>query len=453
MIDFLCEFEPLAYFPGLVDICKGEGKILFLVVRDGKASLEEKITLEQGTFSPPEPKGIQRQIRLALPNGLEVLDWMEKEDQGLYGDLLVYLRRFCYLDELQLSLTAHYAFMTYLHDHPDISYCPYLLFYAVPERGKSRAGKGLSYVSFRGFHSVDMREAVIFRFAERLHGTLFLDLMDLWKKAQKNGCEDILLSRFEKGVQCSRVMYPEKGAFRDTEHYDIYGPTIIATNEPLHNILGTRCLPITMPNHPGNYENPKPEYALALKARLTAWRAKHLCCDLPEIAVIEGIDGRLWDISKPLFQIARLINPENEVLVERAMLEIAGDKISQKRGTMEGKIVEIIHELSEAKGLSRLPEWSFKASEITKKFNEGRPSDRQVSVSWIGIRLTGLSLRKRQINGRSEYMIRQAEYKVLLAQYGLAQNKTYSSRVQEPKVEGLPTPYREMRYHFMELRG
>ncbi len=181
-----------------------------------------------------------------------------------------------------------------------------------------------------------MREPIIFRFAQNLHGTLFLDLLDVWKKAQKNGCEDILLTRFEKGVQCGRVLYPEKGAFRDTEYYDIYGPTIIATNEPLHNILGTRCPPITMPNHPGNYENPKPEYALELKARLTAWRAKYLYRDLPEIAPIERIDGRLWDISKPLFQIARLINPDNEILLEISVLAIAGDKSAEREGRPRG---------------------------------------------------------------------------------------------------------------------
>ncbi len=263
--------------------------LLFLIVKNGNATLEDKITLEQGVFVPPEPKHIPRQVGLALPKGAEVLDWIEKEDQGLYDDLVVYLKRFCYLDDMQLSLAAHYAFITYLHDHPAISYCPYLLFYAVPERGKSRAGKALSYTCFRGLHSVDMREPIIFRFAQNLHGTLFLDLLDVWKKAQKNGCEDILLTRFEKGVQCGRVLYPEKGAFRDTEYYDIYGPTIIATNEPLHNILGTRCPPITMPNHPGNYENPKPEYALELKARLTAWRAKYLYRDLPEITPLNGL--------------------------------------------------------------------------------------------------------------------------------------------------------------------
>ncbi len=307
-------------------------------------------------------------------------------------------------------------------------------FYAAPERGKSRAGQALTYICFRGFHSVDMREPIIFRFAQNLHGTLFLDSMDVWKRAEKSNCQDLLLLRFQKGVQVGRVLHPDKGAFKDTEYYDIYGPTIFATNQPLHNILGTPCLPITMPNHPGNYENPQPEYALALKARLTAWRAKYLFCALPEIDPIEGISGRLWDITKPLFQIGRLMNPANEILLETAILAIAGDKCAEKSGTVEGKIVAIIHNLSEENGDSRLPEWTIRTIDVTRKFNEERPTDRHVSASWIGIKLTGLSLRKRHINGRSEYIITQADYKALHAQYGLFQKQSRSATVMTRKV-------------------
>jgi hypothetical protein len=70
------------------------------------------------------------------------------------------------------------------------------------------------------------------------------------------------------------VLYPEKGAFKDMVYYSIYGPTIIATNEAVHKILDTRCIPIIMPNKPGDYENPIPEKAQELKERLTAWRAR-----------------------------------------------------------------------------------------------------------------------------------------------------------------------------------
>jgi hypothetical protein len=104
-----------------------------------------------------------------------------------------------------------------------------------------------------------MREANLFRYSQNFHATLFIDLMDLWKKAERNQSEDILLLRFERGAVVGRVLYPEKGAFKDMVYFDVYGPTVMATNEPVHHILDTRCLPVSMPNKPENYENPTPE--------------------------------------------------------------------------------------------------------------------------------------------------------------------------------------------------
>lgn len=433
MMEFMPEYEVSGYFPGLVEICKAEeDKLLFLIQKDGNVSLEKEAIVEGGTVVPPEITQLPRPIGLSLPDASLVMEWIAKEDHSLYHDVLTYLRRFAYLDELQLNLVAHFVFLTYLHDHPAINYCPYLLFYAVPERGKSRVGKSLTYISFRGFHSIDLNAPFLFRFAENIHGTLFLDQMDLWKKAEKHNCEDLLLLRAEKGAQCSRVMYPDRGRFRDTVYYDIYGPTIIATNEPPHKILETRCLQIVMPNHPGDYENPEPEYAKELRARLTALRAKGLLARLPEIIPISGISGRLWDITKPLLQIARLINPENEIILEEAILAIAGERSAEKRNTTEGRLVEIIYDFHQENGLSDLPEWSIPTSYITDRFNEGRPSDRKVAASWIGRKLKSLSLKRKRVNGCSKYLITQSEFKTLLSQYGLSEKqKPVSIRVND----------------------
>lgn len=439
MIELLPEYEMSGYFPGLVEICRGEdGKMVFLIARDGKVFVDEKTEIAQRTVVPPESKDLPKSVREAVPDVSLVLEYVQREDRSLYEDVLSYLMRFSYLDEHQLALAAHYVFLTYLHDHADVSYCPCILFYAVPGRGKSRMGKSLTYVSFRGYHSIDMREAFIIRFAQNLHGTLFLDLTDLSKKAGKNNCEDMLLSRYEKGLECARVLYPDRGRFKDTEYFDVYGPTIIATNGPIDKVLETRCLPITMPNHPGNYENPSPDCALEERARLTAWRAKQLFAPLPDIKPICGIEGRLWDISKPLLQISRLIHPENGIHLEEAILRIATDKNEESRGSIEGRIVEIIHDISEENGLYGLPEWPIKASEITKRFNEARPADNQVSAAWMGLKLKSLSLRKRQVNGRMEYLITQSDYRMLHSQYGVALQDKYLP-ITLSRVEGCGT--------------
>ena len=404
-----------AYFPGLVDICLGEdGQFQFLMVKDWDLILEEKVETSAGVVVPPKAE----HLPFSVPRASEVMKYVGIDDKTLYADVLAYLKRFSALDEHQWSVVAHYVFLTYIHDHINIDYCPYILFYAVPERGKSRTGKSVSFLAFRGVHLIEMREPNIFRYSDLLHGTLFFDLMDVWKKAEKSGCEDILLLRAEKGAKCARVLHPEKGAFRDTVYYDIYGPTIIASNEQLHKILDTRCLPIVMPNRPGIYENPRPELALELKERLTAFRAKSLNVTFPEIKPIEEISGRLWDITKPLFQVGSLVNPQGSDLLLEAILSISGERSQSQKETTEGRIIGIIKDLSAEQGLESLPEWTIKTSDILMKFNQDRPTDKHVSSQWMGKKLKSLSLRHRTVNGRSEIILKSGDYYTLLFQYG-----------------------------------
>jgi hypothetical protein len=347
------------------------------------------------------------------------LRYFAQKDKALYDDIISYLKRFSALDDEQWTIVAHYVFLTYLHDHTDIDYCPNILFNAVPERGKSRTGKSIAYVAFRGIHLFDLREPTIFRYSQNFHGTLFFDLMDISKKAERSDCKDILLLRYEKGAKCSRVLYPDQGAFNDTVYYDIYGPTIIASNEQLDKILETRCLPINMPNIPGNYENPRKELGLELKERLTAWRAKHLSTKFVDMEPIEGISGRLWDLAKPLFFINSLL-PVNHQILQDSIIAIAGEKHDSRKDTIEGRLVAIIKEITNEGGLDRFMEWSIKVNDIRTKLNQDRPEDRQVSPQWIGKRLKSMSFRNRNVHGYSEITITSAEYAMILKQYGYA---------------------------------
>jgi hypothetical protein len=405
-----------AYFTGLVDICiNDDGQLVYAIRKDQGLIFEREHETETEIFSIPEKKHFQ----FTLPRAAEVLRYFNQEDCSLYEDLLSYLKRFSALDDEQWAIVAHYVFLTYLHDHTGIDYCPYILFNAVPERGKSRTGKSVTYIAFRGIPLIELREATIFRYSENLHGTLFFDLMDISKKAERGNCEDIFLSRFEKGAKCCRIQYPDQGKFNDTVYYDIYGPTIIASNEPLHKILETRCLPIIMPNLPGNYENPRPEMGLELKERLTAWRAKYLFTKFAHMEPVEGISGRLWDIAKPLFFVNSLL-PVDFHILEESILAIAGEKDESRKDTVEGRLVAIIKELTDKNGFDRSIEWSIKTNDIRTRYNQGKPEDRLASSQWIGKRLKRMSFHNRIVHGYSEIKINSDEYKTILQQYGYA---------------------------------
>ena len=120
----------------------------------------------------------------------------------------------------------------------------------------------------RGLRTETLREANIFRWSEDLGATLFFDVLNLWKKAEREKSEDILLNRFEKGARAARDCTRRKDAFEDTRYFDIFGATIIATNESVHKILDTRCLTISMPPAKKRYDTePTPELGFPLRER------------------------------------------------------------------------------------------------------------------------------------------------------------------------------------------
>lgn len=421
-----------AYFPGLVDVCINDDDRLVYAIRKGEDLIfaSEYIT-EIESLSIPERELFQ----FTIPRAAEVSRYFVQEDNSLYDDLLAYLKRFSALDEEQWAIVAHYVFLTYLHDHPGIDYCPYILFNAVPERGKSRTGKSIIYVAFRGIHLVELREATIFRYSQYFHGTLFFDLMDISKKAERGNCEDILLLRYEKGAQCIRILHADQGPFKDMVSFKIYSPTIIASNEPLHRILETRCLPINMPNIPGNYENPRPEFALELKERFTAWRAKHLVTEFPNINPIKGIDGRLWDITKPLFLMNRLL-PVSHQILQDSIIAIASEKNASMKESVEGRLVAIIKEITDREGFTDSVEWRIKVNDIRSGYNQGRPEDHLVSSQWVGKRLKSMSFRHRIVHGYSEIVINVNEYSTILKQYGYAGRE--SAKYENSLPDSLP---------------
>lgn len=414
--------EPVlcAYFEDLVDIVTdNNGRVAYLVNNENSLEVVTVREIDKVLYSPPS----QQYLPFALASANNVLKWCKSDnDQRLFEDVLTYLKRFSYLPQRQWLIIGYNVFLSYLQDHPDIHYLPMLLFYAVPERGKSRTGKAVIYISFRGIHIVDLREANLFRFSQNLKATLFFDIMDLWKKAEKNGAEDILLLRYERGARATRVIYPEKGAFKDTVYYDIFGASIIATNEPVHKILGSRCIDIAMPNKPGDYENPTPEKAQELKERLTAWRARVMNKPLPEVDIIQDLNGRLWDISKPLLQVCNLVYPDGFNELKSALIEVAGQRVEDKKESIEGQIISMLYELS-PKGLA---EWKIKTADLLSKLNESRPDNHKLTSQYIGRKLKAMGLQTKITMGFSQIFLNFQDFNILLEQYGI---ENTSSRV------------------------
>lgn len=411
--------EPVytALFEGLVDLVEHNGSPAFLVKDGGKLSILPQVE-QHGVLYLPPPK---EQIPWLLPRGEEVLKFYElqalrsqsERDGALYDDLLSYHKAISELPgEEYYDLLVAWDFHTYLLEA--VQYSPIICLFAVPERGKSRTGKGMIHVAYRGIHVESLRDAYLVRVAHDLRASLFFDVKDIWQKAEKNGSEDILLHRFEKGAKVPRVLFPDRGAHRDIVYYSIFGPTVIGTNEGVHRILETRAVPLNMPETSRRFENDvTPELSLLFKERLIAFRAAHLgetFADLPKPAA-----GRLGDILKPLQQMIRLVKPEREPSFLRLVRELEAEKLIEKADSLEAQILMTLIGLKGQVERGILP-----VKVITDAFNKGKSEKSQMTYQRVGRRLSAMGFKKaRASDGASAIIWDEESIERMKETYGL----------------------------------
>jgi hypothetical protein len=342
-----------------------DGQICFLMLDNGELFPDTKIRKEDGSgdlFPPPS-----QAIKWSLPRLDEVLKHYKTDsDRQLYNDILSYLKSISELPgEDYYHLLACWVFHTYCFDKA--AYSHYLWLYAIPERGKSRTGHGVIYIAYRGLTVESLRDPYLIRVAQNLMSALFIDAMDISKKAEKTGTEDILLQRFERGAVVPRVLYPDRGPHKDTVYFNIYGPTVIATNEKVSEILGTRAIQIIMPESSRQFENDvRPEDALPLRERLVAWRGRHMDNDMPEAK--KPCRGRLGDILRPLRQVVLMVAPDQEERFFRLCSEIQNQRYDTLADTLEASIMQAISDLED-----QIENCKLLSKTITEKLNEDIP--------------------------------------------------------------------------------
>lgn len=407
--------RPCAVFAGLVDIVRDdENRPLFLFLKDGELHHAPTVERDGETLTPPERKHYQWH----LPRLGRVLAHVHDDDGRLYGDVRVFLEGVSDLPTPEhYDLLTAWAFHTWLTEPAE--YSPLIAFYAVPERGKSRTGKALTYLARRGLHQECLRESYIFRASRDWEAVLFLDVLDLWKKAEKLGSEDLILGRYERGMTVPRVLRPDAGAFEDTEHFPVFGPTILATNEPLHEILETRCISITMPEARRNFPDPvRPEAVLPLKERLCAWRARTLGRVLADVD--KPAHGRLGDIIKPLFQIIALVKPDALPALQRVLRVVQDERRAERSKSIEARVLQAILDLEAEICRGKLP-----LKDITATVNEGQPERMAYGEKKIGGVLRGLGFpgTRSGANGSTEIHVDLEHLDLSAVKYGLRESE------------------------------
>lgn len=401
-----------AIFPELVDVVADKnGRPVYLIDINGRIATAQQFIIEGTTCYPPPLK----KLPFKLSSAEKVLQYIESkvDSRQLLLDTIDYLGRFSALSYGQRLTIAMIVFASYIQDHRGIRYIPILLFHAVPERGKTRSAKAILSIAYRGIHLTDMREANVFRLTEYLAATLCFDISNFFTKCEKNQSTDIALGPFEKGLVATRVKFPEKEAFDDVALYNIFGPTIIATNEAIDATLKSRCIVIEMENSPRPFEAITKSTGLELKSRFIAWRGLNRHKPLPNFEEIEGVTGRLRDIAKPLVQICSMIYPEGLPQLYQFIREQAAERREMMAETLEGRIIEAICEICRDETDQ---EFQLLTKQINEKVNQGLTN--KVSAQLLGRRLNSMGLRTRTgAKGYSYTRINMGELEIFRRQY------------------------------------
>ena len=396
-----------ASFPGLVDIAEQNGKPVFLVKMPRSISVRQEFDDGDVILIPPPMENLP----YLLPRAEKVLEYYARYkedsrtdvDRELFDDLVSYHRQCADLhDRPAYDLLAAWVLHTYQIENAGHS--PLIWLYGPPERGKSRIGKAMTWVAYRGVILGTLNEANLIRMATDLKASLFFDASDLEKKLRQEHSLDLFLQRVERGVAVSRVLHPTLGAFEDTSYFSVFGATVVATNSPLKEGLETRAICIAMlPTLQVFNDDVTPEAALPLKERCVAFRARHLGSALP--SYLKKFEDRLGDITRPIFQIIHMIRPDREV----QLYEFIGRVVTQQRlANADSREVAIAQALLDAAG--HVDKGLVGIMKITEMASDGEKL--RVDPGFVGRKLHEWGFRTRRCGTRGETAL---QYDVILA--------------------------------------
>ncbi len=378
---------------GVVDVLDAGDHLVYLTT---SGEVVDNMVIDDVTYTPPS----KSETPYLFPDKQKVLDLIKSGTSGtsgtsggsLYTHLLEYHKRISDLpDALYYDLLALWDFHTYFLDK--LHFSPILYLYAVRERGKSRTGKGCLYISRRGVFTETVREPDIIRWGNDHKAALGFDVKDFPKKIKYANCDDLILARFEKGSTASRTLFPDRGAFRDTKTFRLFGPTVVMTNRPVDDIVESRAISIDMKPTTRMFHDPViPEDALELKADLTAFRFLNKDTKLKKPD--KPLSGRLGDIVSPLQQIVYTFFPEKLDNFTKLLHLIAEKKQEDALDSLESQIVDAV-----IAGEAQVVGGFLSVEEISNTFNQGKSEKFVLSNEIIGRILKGLGFTLRKTTG------------------------------------------------------
>lgn len=413
--------EETARFPDLVDlVIDGAGNRAFLM-RDGRALLRYEQDGGGPTLIPDRGEG----VAWALPDFRAIkADYDGLKDGRTRPDSLFM--------NVREALTAHAAlptddyydlltawiFHTYRQDWLD--YSPVLFLFGVSERGKSRIGKTIAFMSYRGIPTGTLNEAALFWWPDTYESTLFVDVVDVKKKALARGSLDTLCNRFERGHKELRIN-PEKAGSQVFRTHAPFGPTILASNEMLDERFTSRGLFLVPPNAPRAYKKPRERDLVRWRAMLTAWRWWTMTEEQSPDPHVRGAGiGRWQDITQPLRQITTMVAPDRLSAVDGALAHLYRERQGEKSRTDDAELIRAVALVRQAQATSG-GDTTAATADVRDEFEKLVKWDRRPSPRHVGVRLQALGFQQVKMDGGAKrgWYCKPEAFDDLVRQYGI----------------------------------
>lgn len=349
------------------------------IIEDGTVNAYDSYLYNEVLYIPADTTILKNAV--LLPRLSEIRKYTESDDdEELYGDLLYFQHwkkvEMPYDEDIHV-LTA-YDFLTHFYNR--FHFYPGLLFTGEPSTCKSGAMQSVIDVS-PGILIETVNDARLLRIRNDWELTVALDCYDLWRKAVNAGSEDILLGFWEQGMSALRVLYPDRGAYKDTISYQISGPLLSSSNKRVDSIFATRNINFKMlklqdAKRLASIERSTKESALPFKERLYACYVRRFEDAMPKVSFRSTTsDGRYEDIVSPLISMVRLVAPSEEKFLKKALFREEKSRTAVRSDSYEARLLQAIWDARNFVDNAEIP-----MSKISNAFNINYP-DKKSQIS------------------------------------------------------------------------
>jgi hypothetical protein len=331
--------------------CQRCDHIMYIPPENGKLvepfECENDVCGRKGAFKPLFPKELIKPI-WKLP-----FDAVECTPTQLYEEIYSFVKDYLILKPDEYHIYTLWIMASWLIDDWDT--CPYLLFIAPKESGKSQAIILLEHLCYRAVLSISVTPAALFRSIELWKITLLIDeaenqvRMDTESGQALYGC---LNGGYKRNSYAIRV----EGDNHIPTTYDVFGFKGLASTRIFHPTLESRSIIINMTQGKPKKLIIDKKDANLLRSKLLYWRFSMLG-KLP-IVMPESRSGRLIEMFIPLFTVAQIFKDKSGVktiishndlkkILQNKITELENLRQEEEKDSTEAQIIQAIQLLEE----------------------------------------------------------------------------------------------------------